>query len=657
MKTNNTMKRRTFFKSRTFASKLFLKLTNGYINPEIACVSILSFESQNRTRSDIEKTIPWLMTLNDLTDFLFLNEDPNDYKQILFQFALILFYQYARQFHIVKRLGEKKNFFYVVMNGSLSQLELEYSKESLTDEEYLIHLIKLSILQENELFNKIKQTNSDLFKMKEETIEEYCRNSHKYLYCNLYNKALQLLKKYNIDIIRKKGLVPSIQDYISMTRVESEQEKIALNMLTLYNNNLKTNKKMFLIPHFIQSKLLSTSNFFGNLLINNQNEQNDYVYIANESSDLGYINKAELNSSNIFIIIAQKMKAIFKEKQKLFYIFSGIPKNLFVNTYSNFMSYKKYKKGDKLLLQNTEYKGVFLLQKGELEVYTFRSFDELDGLMVSLQQSLEGFNEYISSLKDAEIPLENLSNLFNNPVYQTNQFLSASKEKRKINMLNINNKEVVGLNELYYFKTQIINFTIECLSDEAIVYFIPKEAFRFLLNKETTVNNYVIQLVETKVKLYIQMIRRYKETFVKEISKKVGNKYPVNPISNNNHHSNIRLKTLNSTNFGDFHPAKRFSTQEISSNFNTTTTIRKKYSINCETPTFIQNQSLYLQTTVGDENEQLRTIQKKRSFRIQNTQYQSDFLSKTSLTKLPPLTRKVYKSSKTLTFYSPLNIK
>ena len=442
-----------------------------------------------------------------------------------------------------------------------------------------------------------------------------------------------------------------------MTRVESEQEKIALNMLTLYNNNLKTNKKMFLIPHFIQSKLLSTSNFFGNLLINNQNEQNDYVYIANESSDLGYINKAELNSSNIFIIIAQKMKAIFKEKQKLFYIFSGIPKNLFVNTYSNFMSYKKYQKGDKLLLQNTEYKGVFLLQKGELEVYTFRSFDELDGLMVSLQQSLEGFNEYISSLKDAEIPLENLSNLFNNPVYQTNQFLSASKEKRKINMLNINNKEVVGLNELYYFKTQIINFTIECLSDEAIVYFIPKEAFRFLLNKETTVNNYVIQLVETKVKLYIQMIRRYKETFVKEISKKVGNKYPVNPISNNNHHSNIRLKTLNSTNFGDFHPAKRFSTQEISRNFNTTTTIRKKYSINCETPTFIQNQSLYLQTTVGDENEQLRTIQKKRSFRIQNTQYQSDFLSKTSLTKLPPLTRKVYKSSKTLTFYSPLNIK
>ena len=108
MKTNNTMKRRTFFKSRTFASKLFLKLTNGYINPEIACVSILSFESQNRTRDDIEKTLPWLMTLNDLTDFLFLNENPNDYKQILFQFALILFYQYARQFHIVKRLGEKK---------------------------------------------------------------------------------------------------------------------------------------------------------------------------------------------------------------------------------------------------------------------------------------------------------------------------------------------------------------------------------------------------------------------------------------------------------------------------------------------------------------------------------------------------------------------
>ena len=122
------------------------------------------------------------------------------------------------------------------------------------------------------------------------------------------------------------------------------------------------------------------------------------------------------------------------------------------------------------------------------------------------------------------------------------------------------------------------------------------------------------------------MIRRYKETFVKEISKKVGNKYP-NPINNNTHQSNIRLKTFNSTNFGEFHPAKRFSTQEIPRNLNTSTTIKKKYSINCETPSFIQNKSLYLLTTVGDENEHLRTIQKKRSLRIQNSQYKSDIFS------------------------------
>ena len=139
-------KKNTFFKSSTFASKLFLKLASSSINPVISCVSILKFEPQNRSRKDIEKTIPWLSTLNDLTTFLFLDEKPSDYHNIMLEFGLILFYQYAKQHHIVKRLGEKNNFFYLVMNGSLAQLEVEYSKESLSDEDYLIHLIKLSIL-------------------------------------------------------------------------------------------------------------------------------------------------------------------------------------------------------------------------------------------------------------------------------------------------------------------------------------------------------------------------------------------------------------------------------------------------------------------------------------------------------------------------------
>ena len=51
--------RKTFFKSKTFTSKLFLRLTKEQINPVIACVQILKFESANRTKKDIAHTLPW----------------------------------------------------------------------------------------------------------------------------------------------------------------------------------------------------------------------------------------------------------------------------------------------------------------------------------------------------------------------------------------------------------------------------------------------------------------------------------------------------------------------------------------------------------------------------------------------------------------------
>ena len=170
---NRITKRKTFFKSSTFASKLFIKLANSSINPIISCVSILKFEPQNRTRRDIEKTLPWLSTLDGLTSFLYLEEQSNNYKNILLEFAMILFYQYTKPNSIIKRFGEKNNCFYLVMNGELTKLELEYCRECISDDEYLIHLIKLSILKEVGLVKKIIQFNQNIFPFHDKDIETF----------------------------------------------------------------------------------------------------------------------------------------------------------------------------------------------------------------------------------------------------------------------------------------------------------------------------------------------------------------------------------------------------------------------------------------------------------------------------------------------------
>ena len=640
---NRITKRKTFFKSSTFASKLFIKLANSSINPIISCVSILKFEPQNRTRRDIEKTLPWLSTLDGLTSFLYLEEQSNNYKNILLEFAMILFYQYTKPNSIIKRFGEKNNFFYLVMNGELTKLELEYCRESISDDEYITHLIKLTLLKEFLLVHTIIQHNQDVFPFKDKDVQTFCaKNKQRFDYNLLQSIALQYLSKFKIDINNYKHNVPSIDDYIEMTSLHVKVTTNEYNkfLVSKQKGNIN-NKKYFLIPHFIKTQIITNGNYFGDLLLHKQNIE-DAVYISNEACDLGYINKLENFNSPVFTLIQKKMKKIFENKQKLFYIFQNVPKGTFLNQYAGLISYKNYRRGDKLIIQNTLYSGVFLIQDGEFEVYTYRSFDELDGLIMTLQDSLEGFNEYISSFSSNKTPFDNLSGYLHNPLYQTNEFLSLSKEKKKIPLMNISNKEAIGLNEYYNFKSKLYHFTVECVSEDALVYYISKEAFSGIVGKENSVRDGLIQLVELKVQLFTQTIKRYKEVFIEKIRNKVGIKSLYNitttqVLPKRRYNSNQRINTEPTMTTNSFRESLTSQKLTARLSLNNVSFINNARNVN-------NNRSIYLK----------RGINKKVSF-ITNEiiNIKEDFQTE-SIHTLPPIIRKVFRSSKTLPTRSDL---
>ena len=62
--------KRGLFMSRTFNSKLFLKLTSSIIQPSIICIQTLRYEPENRKLFEIELAIPWLKTFPDLMKFI-----------------------------------------------------------------------------------------------------------------------------------------------------------------------------------------------------------------------------------------------------------------------------------------------------------------------------------------------------------------------------------------------------------------------------------------------------------------------------------------------------------------------------------------------------------------------------------------------------------
>ena len=78
------------------------------------------------------------------------------------------------------------------------------------------------------------------------------------------------------------------------------------------------------------------------------------------------------------------------------------------------------------------------------------------------------------------------------------------------------NKQIFGFNELLHYENEMSLFNVECI-EESEAFFISKESFFYLADKNTALKTRCAKLVEEKAKFYIFLIQRYMENFNKDI--------------------------------------------------------------------------------------------------------------------------------------------
>ena len=218
------------------------------------------------------------------------------------------------------------------------------------------------------------------------------------------------------------------------------------------------------------------------------------------------------------------------------------------------MVYKKYYKGDKIFIQNSCYEGVFFIQKGEIKISVNASIDDLYDLITYLTYGLNGFNEYVSGFTSKDYIDDQLNQ--QNQRIKTHRTLDNETaqlylEKNNYELMKIEEYNIIGTNELYEHLTGIYNFSAECISDEAVIYFLPKENLNILLNREKMVYNSFIQLVEFRIKDIIWKIKEYIKISEKKINKIKSKKIKLkrsffSQIDNNKNNDNKNLKKNNS---------------------------------------------------------------------------------------------------------------
>ena len=563
----NLVQIKSIYLSKTFASKLFIQLCRDVIDPIIICLQTLKYEPENRKREEIESTIPYLRTLEHFNNFVNLFETPNSSFELMAKFAKITYYHYFPKNSIVKRPGESNDSFFIILNGEVCKYNLIFEVENLTVEQYILYLVELELINEYEIINKCFALNKDIIDIDHETneaslVEKLVKKSDKYNYKELQQKAKKVLIKlgFNSRLYKSGKLrkVPNKESYL----------KIFENMKS-FSNDEGRNKFRFYVGKYKLSTLLAKGQYFNYISDINLNENG--IYICETNSDLGRITREEFIKNKLDKSINNKMRQLFSKVKNNFFSLKGIPDEKFWDEYMNSFLYKKYKRHDKIFIQGECYNGMYLILDGNISLYSNSSVEKLCNLLFSIVTSIKSFSEYIPSFN-----VENIIQEFNNMHQLLYKSAKISHEesitKKTIDISVQKTFDILGFCELYDSKTELYNFTAECLSESATLLFIPRNNLNLILSKELTFYNNIIDLVEIRIIFIVgkfksfvnQLMATYKLNMKKNfslekfnISQNRNNKIIISSINNaNNNKRNLftqynKRNTLNDNIFNN----------------------------------------------------------------------------------------------------------
>ena len=519
-------KKKTQFLGKTFSAKFFLKFCSNLVEPSFVCFQILSFEPENRTKEDIEMASPWLINLKYFYNFISLKETEHNTQFLLKQSTKAINRKVFQKNTIIKRAGEKDKFFNIILEGNIIKLDLITYRLVLSMEEYLIYLIKMKLLNENEIVKKCLLINKSLIEIKDNNFKSFCIENNYNNYEILKKKAIKELNEIgmNINLNMKDDILneedikfKSIDDYLKLFLIEINPKRQHEQNKAYFN---------FYLFKYQKSRILKDGFFFGDFLKEEIKENS--TYITENRCNIGIINKVLHYGEDTYKTILNKKKKIFHEIKKNFFIFHDINEDFFCDNYARFMVYKKYYKGEKIFFQNSCYEGIFFVQSGEIKISIDISIDDMYNLISYLTYALNGFTDYVSGFNSKDF-INDQKNQQNMRI-KSHHTLDHKTAKlyldlNKYNLMTIKENNILGTNESYDHQTEIYNFSAECISDEVVLYFLPKEILNIILNKEKMVYSSIIQLVEFRIKNIIWKIKKYIQIFETKIEKlKIKNK-------------------------------------------------------------------------------------------------------------------------------------
>ena len=545
------------FKSKLFSDKFSKELASI---PEL----ITFIDAENKKKA---KTV-----INELGSLMQVNEYKNGFM-----------------FNQIFSNNENNNL-NMILKGTIVELGIKYIKKHLSFKEYILYLTKIYLLNEKYLYLDCIKRNYDYFPFNDflyyinkdnnkednnndnynnnDSIEEE-KNSPIYNLNDLKDiDIIKIGKSMSLNILNFNEEMKKIEEEINNSKWKKYIKKIKIfkndynkainSFLELYNydniniknnNNINNNKNSHLlkevkynlyIPYFYKKKIIPPISFIGDFNFPFQ-MKNYSTFITLENSFIISIDKSHLSNTRFLFKYShdKKLNYISENIFTKHYIFKYI--NLdYLKNYGKYFDIIKLKKDEIVFSKGEPNKGVYLINKGCIQIIANQSYLSLINLNFFLLHSIDFCSQYISDIKKEEITSKNILSgyyhynkekniLMKNPIFAKN-----SKLKEDIIFGEYIEGDLLGLGEMINYRNNLNLFTAKVLSDNIELIFIPREIFQALLSNDD-INKKCGFLIEKKTRALKSSIQKYKNFFENKINNLI-NKDNNNNI-NNNHKS------------------------------------------------------------------------------------------------------------------------
>lgn len=467
---------------------------------------------------------------------------------------------------IVCRQGDKGDKFFIILKGSVSVIITHEEIVKMNKVDYLKYLIMLYFYQEKALLTKTLKINNVIYNIDEKDIYGLLYVFYFFKLSKQFGLVKQDFRMISLFLDNKKDIYHYIYTILNeapesfLGILELQETKIMevyQYFKYLYDKHIQTNYNFDCLgdnEQYVQNVMASINNIINSshsFLVTVPIE--DYCERINNIEHLKgekgiaikvykYSEVTTLSEGEIFGDIAlrntQKKRTAsiitindcvfgtltqaaydqcFKGTQEkirnlncFFFvngpIFKQIKQNLFDKKYYNYFALMESSIGHKIINQNETINNVYFIKKGEIEISTQMTYNQLNELIIKLGGNINNkkYKHLVNECKD----------------FKDN--ISKKKLTWKICVLKEN--EVAGLNDIMLDN----KYFCECIcSSKSVTLFSLEQKFLSLIQEEKQIEMNIVEYVNIKRKVLIDRLVNLSDSFLVSYESKMKNEIPL----------------------------------------------------------------------------------------------------------------------------------